>query len=332
MRAKQIIVVISIMTLLFNGCGNRTRMLGTTPDNIPYEDLKTEDKKNEEEEEPLQKKSDEKTVVEEINKDSGKEQSKTEPSPAASPSQAYVSTPKPTPSSIHKPKPSPETSAPAATPKPSVSDTPKLTDTEAPIPTAAATPKPTSSPTPLPSNPVITVDITKDITNGLSDAEVAYLKDLYPRKKLPALPNTYQFKFMSEVEHNVFLLVNKERAKAGANALAWDKNLNSVARYKSANMLQYNDFGHPTKSLGGIAPIVLAISYFGYYTKSFGENIFMSSGRSEAEVTAELLMNGWMNSPGHRNNLLNPEWTRMTCGIVFSSEGNKAYATQHFTK
>ncbi|MEG1795606.1 MAG: CAP domain-containing protein, partial [Clostridium sp.] len=97
------------------------------------------------------------------------------------------------------------------------------------------------------------------------------------------------------------------------------------------NMLQHNYFAHNTPSLNNASPMDLATKYFKYNTNSYGENLFYSQGYSESTTTAKYLVDQWMNSPGHRANILNANWTKMSAGVVFSSEGNWAYATQHFS-
>jgi len=125
--------------------------------------------------------------------------------------------------------------------------------------------------------------------------------------------------------------VNQERSKAGLKPLTWEESMRPIARYKSNNMLQYNYFEHNTPSLNNAGPMDLATKYFKYNTNGYGENIFYSMGYSEATTTAKYLVDQWMSSPGHRANILNANWTKMSAGVVFSSQGNYVYATQHFS-
>lgn len=148
---------------------------------------------------------------------------------------------------------------------------------------------------------------------------------------VPANPSNKSFKYMDAVEKEILTYVNAERAKAGLNPLTWEEQMRPIARYKSNNMLQHNYFAHNTPSLNNASPMDLATKYFKYNTNSYGENLFYSQGYAESTTTAKYLVDQWMNSPGHRANILNANWTKMSAGVVFSSEGNWAYATQHFS-
>jgi len=148
---------------------------------------------------------------------------------------------------------------------------------------------------------------------------------------VPANPNNKSFKYMEAVEKEILTYVNEERAKAGLNPLTWEEQMRPIARYKSNNMLQYNYFEHNTPSLNNASPMDLATKYFKYNTNSYGENLFYSQGYAESTTTAKYLVDQWMNSPGHRANILNGSWTKMSAGVVFSSQGNWVYATQHFS-
>ncbi len=148
---------------------------------------------------------------------------------------------------------------------------------------------------------------------------------------VPTNPNNKSFKYLDAVEKEILTYVNQERTKAGLKPLAWEENMRPIARYKSNNMLQYNYFEHNTPSLNNASPMDLATKYFKYNTNGYGENIFYSQGYPEATTTAKYLVDQWMNSPGHRANILSANWTKMGAGVVFSSQGNYVYATQHFS-
>ncbi|EQB88449.1 hypothetical protein M918_24395, partial [Clostridium sp. BL8] len=141
---------------------------------------------------------------------------------------------------------------------------------------------------------------------------------------VPANPNNKSFVYLDSVEKEILTYVNQERAKAGLNPLTWEENMRPIARYKSNNMLQYNYFEHNTPSLNNASPMDLATKYFKYSSNGYGENIFYSQGYPEGTTTAKYLVDQWMNSPGHRANILNANWTKMSAGVVFSSQGNYA--------
>lgn len=118
-------------------------------------------------------------------------------------------------------------------------------------------------------------------------------------------------------EQEVIRLVNAERAKAGLHALAEDWELSRVARYKSRDMHDLSYFSHTSPTYGSPFEMMKA---FGIRYRTAGENIAMGY-RTPAAV-----VEGWMNSPGHRANILNASYTRI--GVGYVADGN--YWTQHF--
>jgi len=105
-------------------------------------------------------------------------------------------------------------------------------------------------------------------------------------------------------------------------------------------MLQYGYFAH-TSSITGLAFNELAKT-FGWNSNTFGENIWMTgmsiSGANaskeiaafKANITAQSIFTAWVNSPGHKANILNASYNKIGVGIAFSNTG-KAYATQAFS-
>ena len=120
-----------------------------------------------------------------------------------------------------------------------------------------------------------------------------------------------------KMEDEVLVLVNKERAKNGLKALTMDENVRKVARTKSSDMSTKNYFSHTSPTYG--SPFDMLKS-FGISYKSAGENI------AQGYTTAEAVVKGWMNSSGHRANILNANYTKI--GIGYEAKGN--YWTQMF--
>jgi uncharacterized YkwD family protein len=111
-------------------------------------------------------------------------------------------------------------------------------------------------------------------------------------------------------------LVNQERAKAGLAPLQFDSSLNKVAQAKAADMAQNNYFDHNSPTYG--SPFDM-MKQFGVSYRTAGENIAMGQ-RSPQEV-----MEQWMNSQGHRQNILNGSFTKIGVGYV------NGYWVQEFT-
>ena len=120
-------------------------------------------------------------------------------------------------------------------------------------------------------------------------------------------------------EKEVIRLVNVERAKAGLKALTEDWELSRVARFKSQDMRDNNYFSHTSPVYG--SPFDM-IKNFGITYRSAGENI------ARGQKTPQAVVNAWMNSSGHRKNILNASYTKI--GVGYVADGN--YWTQMFIK
>ncbi|MEH7390349.1 CAP domain-containing protein [Bacillus sp. JJ1474] len=139
-----------------------------------------------------------------------------------------------------------------------------------------------------------------------------------PVQQQPAkAPTTPVSSSVSAFEQKVVELTNQERAKNGVPALQLDVNLSKVARAKSLDMKNKGYFDHNSPTYG--SPFDMMKS-FGITYRSAGENIAMG------QRTPEEVVNAWMNSDGHRKNILNASFTHI--GVGYVAEGN--YWTQQF--
>ncbi len=118
-------------------------------------------------------------------------------------------------------------------------------------------------------------------------------------------------------EQEVVRLVNAQRAQNGLKPLAENWELSRVARYKSADMAGKRYFSHESPTYG--SPYQMMRS-FGISFRSAGENIAYGQRTPAAVVAA------WMNSSGHRANILNSSYTQI--GVGYHEAGN--YWTQMF--
>lgn len=144
------------------------------------------------------------------------------------------------------------------------------------------------------------------------------------------------------IEIQIHNLVNEQRTQAGLHDLTFDSKLSDIARAHSLDMVQNNFFAHD--NLKGQDPTARAKvadyscykDYGSYYTNGIAENIAMTptgdvigcGGVSSDEDIAKCTVDGWMNSPGHRQNILTPTYDRE--GIGVASSGNEFYITQDF--
>ena len=122
---------------------------------------------------------------------------------------------------------------------------------------------------------------------------------------------------VSGYEKEVVRLVNEVRVKNGLSELTYDWQLCRVARYKSQDMKDNKYFSHTSPVYG--SPFQMMRS-FGISYRSAAENI------ARGQATPQAVVNAWMNSSGHRANILNPSFTHI--GVGYVAEGR--YWTQMF--
>jgi uncharacterized protein YkwD len=121
------------------------------------------------------------------------------------------------------------------------------------------------------------------------------------------------------LENEVVRLTNVERAKAGCGALKHDSRLRAAALGHSKDMSANNYFDHDSQDGRDFADRIRAA---GFSFTAAGENIAMGY------PTAAAVVNGWMNSPGHRQNILNCSYTHI--GVGHAASGS--YWTQDFAR
>ncbi|MDQ0217927.1 sporulation protein [Peribacillus cavernae] len=140
-----------------------------------------------------------------------------------------------------------------------------------------------------------------------------------PAEQKPAADNTAAptSSEVSQFEKQVVELTNAERAKQGLKALQIDNELSKVAGIKSQDMKDKNYFDHNSPTYG--SPFDM-MKKFGISYSHAGENIAMGQ-KSPQEV-----VQGWMNSQGHRENIMNANFTHIGVGHVASGD----YWTQMF--
>ena len=118
-------------------------------------------------------------------------------------------------------------------------------------------------------------------------------------------------------ESEVIRLVNEQRVQNGLKPLTANWELSRVARYKSQDMVDNRYFSHTSPTYA--TPFQMMRS-FGLNFRTAGENI------AYGQRTPQAVVNGWMNSSGHRANILNASYTQIGVGYVV----NGHYWTQMF--
>jgi uncharacterized protein YkwD len=149
---------------------------------------------------------------------------------------------------------------------------------------------------------------------------------------------------ISELEQEVHNLINSERTNNGLRPLSWDDNIVTIAREHSKDMVDRNFFAHVNPN--GEDPTERAKrhgyscvkDYGSYYTYGLAENIAETPIYSDVigcgsttslDSLAKCIVDGWMGSPGHRENILTSTYTKTGIGIAYSDD-DKAYSTQDF--
>lgn len=137
---------------------------------------------------------------------------------------------------------------------------------------------------------------------------------IYPGQVLniPSLDNT-----VSSFEKEVVRLVNEARVQNGLQPLTENWELSRVARYKSQDMVDYRYFSHTSPTYGTPFQMIKA---FGLSYRTAGENI------AYGQRTPQAVVNAWMDSNGHRANILNASYKQIGVGYV----ANGHYWTQMF--
>ncbi|ASW42350.1 CAP domain-containing protein [Clostridium isatidis] len=133
--------------------------------------------------------------------------------------------------------------------------------------------------------------------------------------------------FIAEIEQAIFARVNQERAAAGLPALSYNNTMEHYARIKSQDMGDRGYFNH-TNPEGQL--ITAQMQADGVSYRAWGENIAYISGMSGNSQLATKFMDNWMNSSGHRANILSKNFTSIGVGVY--KIGNTYYATQEFYK
>lgn len=182
---------------------------------------------------------------------------------------------------------------------------PEQPDTEVPEITVPSQPEPETPVTPeTPSEPETPVVPEKPAEPDTEN----------PGVQAPETENSYA--------QQVLTLVNQERAKYGLSALVLDETLNAVAYAHSKDMSDRNYFSHTNPD--GLSPFdrmkANGVSY-----RTAAENIAVG------QKTPAQVVDSWMNSEGHRKNILNGNFNKMGIGLYQSKSGYKYYWTQCFT-
>lgn len=152
-----------------------------------------------------------------------------------------------------------------------------------------------------------------------------YVKLIYPSNSNSSSSSGGSSNITSQLttdEQEVLDLINAKRVANGLTALKIDDELQNVARIKAQDMVDYNYFSHTSPIYG--SPFDM-IKNFGISYKLAAENIAGNSSNSGA-------VNAWMNSEGHKSNILNSNFDYTGIGVVKSPKYGKIYVQMFMKK
>jgi uncharacterized protein YkwD len=136
---------------------------------------------------------------------------------------------------------------------------------------------------------------------------------------------------IAKIETRIHERINRERHANGAKALSIDSRLADLARAHTNDMVVRGFYGHENPD-GLTAPDRLAQEHPELVVLTVAENINLiepvEPGSMSGDDLAARLVQSWVNSEGHRRNLLDPDFTHT--GIALSIQGERAIATQMF--
>ena len=185
--------------------------------------------------------------------------------------------------------------------------------------------------------PLVTGKVENEVTTAIEIPllnEVSTTPTSLPSEKIlpppqePPMPTEQVSVTPSKIgalnQQDIFLLTNKERVNAGLPELHFSARLSAIAEAKAVDMIDKQYFEHVSPSGVGIAQLS---EIYGYKYISIGENLALGTFSDSADVLL-----GWMNSPGHRANILKPAYTEIGISAILGNyEGNEVwFAVQEF--
>jgi uncharacterized protein YkwD len=138
-----------------------------------------------------------------------------------------------------------------------------------------------------------------NVTNTAGASAINGVPGEFPDCRIPAQEDAWAAE--------VLALVNQERTGRGLCALQASSELAQAANEQACAMIHYNFFDH-TNPVTGDTPTERFIAC-GFQGDIYGENL------AAGPTTPEQVVEGWMNSPGHRHNILLPEFTHLGVGV-----------------
>jgi len=147
-----------------------------------------------------------------------------------------------------------------------------------------------------------------------------------PQQRTRREPREPTARELRQLEQRVHRLINEQRTRAKLPPLAWHEQVAQAARDHSKNMAERDFFDHHDPRLGDVDK---RLTRFRIPWRACGENIFVLAGYSNP---AQVAVQGWMESPGHRANILTAEFTHAGVGVYYRKRDKHYYLTQIFIR
>lgn len=157
-----------------------------------------------------------------------------------------------------------------------------------------------------------------------SDRGLNFLRQLAPSPTASSTTNAVQSTTTARMESDVQTRINAIRQQQGLATLRDNQRLAEVARNYSRRMVEQNFFAHVSPQGDTLSDRVKSARIFYLVV---GENLFTSTNIPQPTNAA---VSGWMQSPGHRENILRPEFRETGVGVW--RRGNTFYFTQLFMR
>lgn len=161
-------------------------------------------------------------------------------------------------------------------------------------------------------------------------------KQSFQTPTLPATPTGRVDVNVLKLEQLVHERVNLERERRDVGPLSYHRGLASIGRYHSWDMAQRNYFAHVSPN--GVTHQEFRKRYNSnceitgqnlYRIRLSGQQVFINRTLSDLPSLAKEIVQGWLDSPGHRENLLSPYYQTEGIGIFVTKKGT-IYVTQEF--
>ncbi len=147
---------------------------------------------------------------------------------------------------------------------------------------------------------------------------------------VPGDEDSGEINYLPLLEDRILELTNKNRKEAGLDALKEENTLRYIAREHSRDMIKRKFFSHYDPD--GLSPGERIAIRHRRLIGTSAENIWNGQGYdpSRTKMLSQMIMDNWMQSAGHRENILKEEYTHLGVGVAV--RGKLIMATQNFAK